>query len=77
MPRAKTSVDGHPAFWVTQTNHYTGLEAIPPISTDTLFAIDGADAFVVNMQVRPIAPSASTTPTALITRLIARAQALR
>jgi hypothetical protein len=47
------------------------------MSSDTLFAIDGADAFIVNMQVRPIAPSASTTPAALITRLIARVPALR
>jgi hypothetical protein len=74
---AKTSVNGHPAFRVTQTTYNTGLGAPPPVSSDTLFAIDGADAFVVNMQVRPIAPSASTTPTALSTRLIARVQALR
>lgn len=74
---AKTSVGGHPAFRVTQTTYYTGIGAPPPLSSDTLVAIDGADAFIVNMQVRPIAPSASTTPTALITRLIARVQALR
>jgi hypothetical protein len=74
---AKTSVGGHPAFRVTQTTYYTGLDASHPMTSETLFVIDGADAFIVNMQVRTIAPSASTTPTALITRLIARVQALR
>ena len=74
---AKTSVGGHPAFLVRQTTYNSGFEAPPPLNTETLFAIDGADAFIVNMEVRTIAPSASTAPTALITWLIARVQALR
>ena len=74
---AKTSVGGHPAFLVRQTTYNSGFEAPPPMNTETLFAIDGAGAFIVNLEMRTIAPSASTAPTALITWLIARVQALR
>jgi hypothetical protein len=72
-----TRLGGRQAFQVTQTIYISGPDAPPPYETKTLFAVDGADAFILNSGTGRDASPASATPAALILGLIARVQALR
>jgi hypothetical protein len=70
---SRSRVDGHPAFEVVQSTTFSHDPAgVPPIITDWLFTIDGADIFIQQAIGGSAAPLWSLTE-----RLISRVSALR
>lgn len=75
---SKTRVGGYQAFLVRLLVSYPGaVSAPPPYPEEALFAIDGDEAFVMNVGTRTAGAPLSTTLAALTVRLIDRARALR